>query len=340
MRRSSLASPGVLGSVTAVVLLAAVQMADQAPAKAAAAARAAVPRTAWGAPDLQGIWEGRSNTPLERPNELAGKEFLTEQEAAKLDRQTAETDNLDRREGKIGTTTDVYFGYNQFWREKASSRVRRRRTSLIVDPPEGKIPPLTPAAQKQESARAERRRLHPADGPEDRGLFERCLLGLGGLPRLVGGSNSNVQIFQTPDHVVLFHEMIHESRIIPLDGRPHVSQNIRQWLGDSRGHWEGDTLVVDTTNFVDMMHYRRSSERMHLIERFTRVDADTLNYEVTIDDPATFTRPWTAVLPMPRAEGTIFEYACHEGNYSLPNQLSAARAEDKARAEAAKKASH
>ena len=338
MRHSSFASPGVLSGLMAIVVLSAVQIDDQAPMKAATA-QTAIPRTPWGAPDLQGIWEGRSNTPLERPKELAGKEFLTEEEAAALDRQTAEAENLDRRADKVGASTDVNLGYNQFWREKAS-KVRGRRTSLIVDPRDGKIPPFSPAAQRLETARAERRRLHPTDGPEDRGLFERCILGLGGLPRLVGGSNSNIQIVQTPDHVVVFHEMIHEARIIPLDGRPHVAQDIRQWLGDSRGRWEGDTLVVDTTNFVDMMNYRRSSDRMHLIERFTRVDADTLNYEVTIDDPATFTRPWTAVLPMPKAEGTIFEYACHEGNYGLPNLLSGARTGEKAPVQAAKTGTH
>jgi len=319
----------------AVVVFAVLQVDDEAPTRAAAAARAAIPRTSWGAPDLQGIWEGRSSTPLERPKELAGKEFLTEQEAAALDKQTAEAENLDRRAGN-GTSSDVNLAYNQFWREKAS-KVRGRRTSLIVDPPEGKVPALTPAARKQDAVRAERRRLHPADGPEDRGLFERCILGLGGLPRLVGGSNSNIQIVQTPDHVAVFHEMIHEARIIPLDGRPHVPQNIRQWLGDSRGRWEGNTLVVDTTNFVDMTSSRRSSEDLHLTERFTRVDAGTLDYEVTIDDPTTFTRPWTAVLPMPKAEGTIFEYACNEGNYGLRNLLSGARAEERSRAQAAKK---
>ena len=335
MRQSTLASP-VLAGLIAVVLLAAAQVADQAPARAATAARTAMPRTLWGDPDLQGIWEGRSRTPLERPKELAGKEFLTEQEAAALDGQAAAAENLDRRDDTIGTSADVRLAYNQFWREK-EGQVRGRRTSLIVDPPEGKIPALTPAARKQDAVRAERRRLHPADGPEDRGLFERCILGLGGLPRLVGGSNSNVQIVQTPDHVVVFHEMIHEARIIPLDGRPHVPQNIRQWLGDSRGHWEGDTLVVDTTNFVDMTSSRRASEALHLVERFTRVDADTLAYEVTIDDPVTFTRPWRAVLPMPKADGMIFEYACHEGNYGLRNQLSGARAEERALAEAAQK---
>jgi hypothetical protein len=168
-------------------------------------------------------------------------------------------------------------------------------------------------------------------------LFERCILGVGGLPRLVGGSNSNVQIIQTPDHVVVFHEMIHEARIIPLDGRPHIPPTIRQWLGDSRGHWEGDTLVVDTTNFKDMTSSRRSSDALHLTERFTRVDADTVAYEVTIDDPVTFTRPWRAVLLMPRADGMIFEYACHEGNYGLRNLLSGYRAEERALAEATRK---
>jgi hypothetical protein len=305
-----------LAGLIAIALLAGMQADDDAPAKAAPAKAAPIPRTPWGAPDLQGTWQGRSNIPLERPKELAGKEFLTEQEAAAADKRTADAENLDRREGTAGTSADVNRAYNQFWVE-AAPRARARRTSLIVNPPDGKIPALTPAAQKKDAARAEQRRLHPSDGPEDRSLFERCILGLGGLPRLVGGANSNVLIIQTPDHLVVFHEMIHEARIIPLDGRPHVPKSIRQWLGDPRGRWMGNTLVVDTTNFIDMTSSRRSSERLHLVERFTRVDAGTLQYEVTIDDPATFTRPWTAVLPMPKAEGKIFEYACHEGNYGL-----------------------
>jgi hypothetical protein len=325
MNKSSL-TPFVLAGFIAVVSLAAIQVADQAPARAASGARTATPRTLWGDPDLQGIWEGRSNTPLERPKELAGKEFLTEQEAAALDGEAPAVD----------ASADPRFAFNQFWHDKAP-RSRGRRTSLIVDPPDGKIPALTPAARKTDAARIERRRLHPADGPEDRGLFERCILGVGGLPRLVGGSNSNVQIIQTPDHVVVFHEMIHEARIIPLDGRPHIPPTIRQWLGDSRGHWEGDTLVVDTTNFKDMTSSRRSSDALHLTERFTRVDADTVAYEVTIDDPVTFTRPWRAVLLMPRADGMIFEYACHEGNYGLRNLLSGYRAEERALAEATRK---
>jgi len=324
--RVSFASPAAVVGVAAVVLATAAQVNDRAPESG----KFEIPRTSWGVPDLQGVWEGRSNIPLERPAEFAGKEFLTEEEAAALDRKTAETNDLDRRNGKVGTSEDVNRGYNEFWREASAAKSRSRRTSLIVDPSDGKIPPLSVAGQNTESVRNEHRRLHGSDGPEDRGLFERCIMGLGGLPRLVGGTNSNVQIFQTPDQIVILHEMIHEVRIIPLDGRPHVPSSIRQWLGDSRGHWDGDTLVVDTTNFVDMSAYRRSSDRMHLVERFTRTSKDTLQYEVTIDDPAIFVRPWTAVLPMPKTDATIFEYACHEGNYGLPNQLRGARAEEHA----------
>jgi hypothetical protein len=302
-----------------IVLLAAIQVDDHRTATAAAL------RTPWGAPDLQGVWEGRAIAPLERPKELAGKEFLTEQEAAALDRK-AEAENRDQ---KAGAPTAFE---NQQFRDQPAARSRARRTSLIVDPPDGRIPALTLSGQQTDAARNERRRLHPSDGPEDRGLFERCILGLGGLPRLVGGSNSNVQIVQTPDDVIVLHEMIHEARIIPLDGRPHVGSTIRQWLGDPRGHWEGNALVVDTTNFIDMTSSRRSSASLHLVERFTRVDADTLEYQVTIDDPTTFTRPWTAILPMPKVDATIFEFACHEGNYGLRNQLSGARADEKARA--------
>jgi hypothetical protein len=290
-------------------------------------------RTADGHPDLQGIWSNAVITPLERPAELAGKPVLTEQEAAAYEKQMLERNNVDRRE-EVGTDLDVARAYNESWWDRGTKVVKSRRTSLIVDPPDGRIPPLTPEAQRHAADRAEARQLHPADGPEDRALNERCILtNTTGPPMLPGPYNNNYQIVQTPGSVVIFNEMIHETRTIPLDGRPHLPKNIRQWKGDSIGHWEGDTLVVDTTNFTDKTNFRGSGENLHLVERFTRADANTLLYEFTVDDPASFTRPWTAAIASTKTEGPIFEFACHEGNYGMRGLLSAARAEEKKAAE-------
>ena len=335
---ASFASMGALAVAIAVVSLAPFPVAGQAPTAAAKASLA--PRTPWGQPDLQGTWENKTITPLERPGELAGKEFLTEQEAAELEKQAAER-SQDRRDG-AGTDADVGRAYNDFWWDRSTRIIKTRRTSLIVDPPDGRIPPLTPEAQKRAASRpgggfaGGLRNALPA-GPEDRGLWERCITL--GVPRITGGYNSNYQIFQTRDYVVILHEMVHELRIIPLDGRPHLGQNVRQWLGDARGHWEGDTLVVDTTNFTDKTNFRGSTETLHIVERFTRVDADTLLYQLTVDDPATWTKPWTVAVPTPMSRGQIYEYACHEGNYGMLGILSGARAIEKAAEEAAKKGS-
>jgi hypothetical protein len=192
------------------------------------------------------------------------------------------------------------------------------------------VPPLTPQAQKAAAARAEIARRAP-EGPEDMGLPDRCLLWpTAGPPMIPGGYNNNYQILQIPGYVVILVEMIHDIRIIPLDGRPHLPGNIRQWMGDSRGHWEGNTLVVDTTNFTDKTHYRGADENLHLVERFTRVDADTIIYRFTVDDPSAFTRPWTGEAPLRKTAGPIYEYACHEGNYSVANMLRGARAQERA----------
>ena len=204
-------------------------------------------------------------------------------------------------------------------------------TSLIFDPSDGRIPALAPEGQKRAADRAEARRQHPSDGPEDRLLAERCLHFNAGPPLVPGPYNNYVQLMQFPDHVVMFNEMIHDARIVPIEGRPHVAPSIRKWLGDSRGRWDGSTLVVDTTNFTDRTNFRGSSENMHLVERFTRVDADTIRYEFTVDDPTTFTRPWSAALPMSRSKDPILEYACHEANYALADILRGARAEEKGR---------
>ena len=294
------------------------------------------PRTPDGHPDLQGIWSNATITPLERPAELAGKSVLTEKEASEYERQTLQINDRDRRDG-AGTDADVSRAYNEFWYDRGTRTIKSRRTSLIVDPPDGRTPALTAEAKTRLAARAERKRLHPADGPEDRGFSERCLnWTTAGPPMLPGAYNNDYQIVQTPDTVVILNEMIHDARIIPMDGRPHVPSNMHLWMGDSRGHWEGDTLVIDTTNLRDKaglqggLESLHSSENMHLVERFTRVDSDTLLYEFTVSDPSMYTKNWTAQIPSVKADSPIFEYACHEGNYGMAGILSSARAEEKA----------
>jgi len=284
--------------------------------------------TPWGDPDLQGLWTNATVTPFERPAQLAGRDVLTEQEAAQFEQQTAQATNADRRDG--GTDADVGRAYNQFWYDRGTKVVGSRRTSLVVDPPDGRVPALTPDGQARADARAAARRQSPADGPEDRSLAERCILWpTAGPPMVPGGYNNNYQILQAPGYVVILVEMIHDVRIIPLDGRPHAPQTVRQWMGDSRGHWEGSTLVVDTTNFTDKTNYRGASSSLHLVERFTRVGPDTINYEFRIEDPS-FTRPWSAAIPMVKTDGPIYEYACHEGNYGMTNLLKGARTLEKA----------
>ena len=284
------------------------------------------PRTADGRPDLQGTWDFRTITPLERPAQFAGKDVLTDNEAAELEQRTAQG-RVDRapRAGDPGT-------YNQFWFDYGTKVSTDKRTSLIVDPPDGRQPPLTPDGQKRTAERAEIGR-QPATGPEDRPLWERCLLGFNsGPPMMPSGYNNNMQVVQTQDYVVILNEMVHDARIVPLSGRPHGT--LRSLRGDSRGRWEGDTLVVDTINFTDQgtgtLGLRAQTDRnLRLVERFTRVAADTLLYEFTIDDPTVWTRPWTAAVPMTRTDDQIFEYACHEGNYGMVGILSGARMQER-----------
>jgi hypothetical protein len=221
-------------------------------------------------------------------------------------------------------STDLALAYNDFWYDRGTKVVETRRTSLVIDPPDGRIPPLTPQAQ----ARLDGRRAageRPAVGPEDRSIAERCIMGFNSGPPIVpGGYNQNLQIFQTRDYVVILNEMVHNARIVPLDGRP--VPDIRQWAGVSRGRWEGRTLVVETGRFHDVTAFRGSSPNLHLVERFTRVDPDTLLYEFTATDPTTWGRPWTAQIPMRMSDQPMFEYACHEGNYGMFGILEAARA--------------
>ncbi len=302
-------------------------------------------RTAWGAPDLRGIWDFRTITPLERPRDLAGKDVLTETEANDFEERTAkrrvEADTLAIPERCVGSSNfvDCVGSYNQLWFDRGTEVLEDRRTSLIVDPPDGRIPALTPAARKRAQEIAEIRR-RPPRGPEDRRVGARCIVGFNsGPPMSPSAYNNNMQVFQAPGYVAILNEMVHDVRIIPLDGRDHLPSHIRQWMGDSRGRWEGDTLVVDTTNLTDETMFKGSGKNMHVVERFRRLDAGTLLYEYTIDDPESFVRPWTAVFPMRKSEGPLFEYACHEGNYSMFNLLSGARAEEKAATEAARRES-
>ncbi len=274
-------------------------------------------RTLWGDPDLQGIWNHGTATPLERPDAQSGREFLTEEEIAEVNLNATTFASSERR-GDLSKDRDVGLAYNQFWWDRGLSD---GRTALIVDPPSGKIPYMS-TTQPTPGFRQPR----TSDGPEDRNLWERCITR--GVPRLGGAYNNNFRLIQAPGYVVILHEMVHESRIVPMDGRPHVNADIRQWNGDSRGRWEGETLVVETTNFSDKTSFRGSSSGLKVIERFRRADANTLQYQVTLEDSTTWTQPWTAALAMPMTEGDMFEYACHEGNYGMTNLLAGARVQE------------
>ena len=307
------------------------------------------PRTADGHPDLQGFWANNNATPLERPQELAGREFLTDQEVAAMRKKAAEMFN---GHGDAAFGDDVFKAvyanvkgtrsgfksvdgetgdYSSVW---TVDRVWDNRTSLITDPRDGRIPALTPEAKMRQAANAAARK-HPPYGPEDRSLSERCLTY--GSPQLTAGYQSYYEIVQTPGSVALMTEMIHDYRVIPLDGRPHAPSSITTWLGDSRGHWEGDTLVVDTTNYKPNAFRGMSSEKLHVTERLSRTGPDTLQYEVTINDPGTWTKPWSLMIPWQRSPKPVYEYACHEGNIGMVGILAGARAEEAA---AAKKANN
>jgi hypothetical protein len=296
-----------------------------------------VPRTPDGHPDFQGTWNTSTLTPLERPAEFADKPFLTAQEAKDYEARLLREGNRDRRDG--GADVDVGRAYNEFWYDRGSHVVQTRRTSLIIDPPDGKIPALTPEAQKRQTELAQYRRQHPGDGPEDYSLANRCILwASAGPPMMPGPYNNNYQIVQAPGWVTILVEMIHDARIIPTYGTPHLPSTVREWMGDSRGHWEGDTLVVETTNFTDKTNFRGASQNMRLVERFTRTDANTIMYEFTVNDPSSFTKPWTVQIPMKKSMEPVLEYACHEGNYAMEGMLRALRVEEKQTADPAKSA--
>jgi hypothetical protein len=302
-----------------------------------------VPRTPWGHPDLQGNWTNTTTTPLERPGDFAGKTSLTVEERAALDAAAAGAADLPLRPGDTGA-------YNAFWMEAGKASAR---TALLVDPPDGKLPALTPEALKRADA-IEAVRRDPPRSWMDVNAYDRCITR--GLPgaMMPGFYNHNYTILQAPGYVAILVEMIHEARIIPLDGRPHLGPGLKQWLGDSRGRWEGDTLVVETRNFNDKIDEvtgnvmrlpdgEPTGPRYHgvfgtsdttLVERFTRVDATTIDYQFTVTAPGTFVKPWTAAAPLSRLDAPLFEYACHEGNYAIPHMLSGARAQEQAGAQA------
>ena len=303
------------------------------------------PRTAFGQPDLQGVWANNTATPFERLKEFGDRALLTDEEVARLQRHADEI---------FGSGADAAFGDDFFKAALADTSVAAdrssrsfdkvtgnysavwmverqfdRRTSLITDPPDGRIPPLTPEAQQRLSQSSAARGvigIGPANGPEDRPLSERCITF--GFPDTLAGYNSYYQFVQSPTYLAVLSERIHDVRVIPLDGRPHPPSSVRLWLGDSRGHWQGDTLVVDTTNFSGRSSFRGSDENLHLVERFTRVNSTTINYEFTVDDSTVWTRPWTAMIPLTHSRDQIYEYACHEGNYALPGILKGARLKD------------
>ena len=309
------------------------------------------PRLPDGKPDLQGVWDFRTLTPLQRPEDQADKSVLAAEEASEVEAAAAARDAAanaptEDRESTLPVGGNVG-AYNAFWTDQGASVVDDRRTSLIVDPPDGRVPPLQPGQVMQVLSLAEdlggpppvrvRAAGRGTDSYEDRGLAERCLLGFNSGPPIVPvGYNQNIQIVQTSDHVVVFHEMVHDARIVPLDGRDHLPQNIRQWMGDPRGYWDGDTLVIESTNFTaktasfnpSIAEAAGNGTTLHLTERFRLVAEDTLQYEFTVNDPTTFTSPFTAVLPMKRGD-VMYEFACHEGNYGLHNILAGARAQER-----------
>jgi len=305
----------------AVAALTGAHSAGQAPsAKPALKSTWTPARTPDGQPDLQGYWTNATFTPLERPAGVT-KEFFTREEAAAYEKT--------RVDAFLGQPADAVHYDDAIWQTETYKKgVAGLRTSLIVDPPDGRMPPLTPEARKRAADRAARRG-NPYDAAQNASNLERCLTWGADIPPLMPQVYySNLQILQGAGYVVVMTETIHSARFIPLDGRPHLGPKLRQWAGDSRGHWEGNALVVDTTNYSDKIGFRGAGENLHLTERFTRVAADAIHYEFTVDDPTTWTRPWSAEVPMQRMQGPLFEYACTEGNYGLANILRAARVQE------------
>jgi hypothetical protein len=318
-------------------------MTAQAPAvasKASGAPRAWAPeRLSDGHPDFQGVWANNTVTPLQRPKQWENKERLSEAEIAELQKGAAQIQENDG-DAQFGDglilavlnhianpkSYDPGTGnYNQFW--VVERDWHDRRTSLITSPRDGKLPPLTPEAQKRRAAELAYRKAHAFEDPEVFPLGERCVNF--GIPRVQAGYNSYLQIVEAPNYVMIMNEMAHDARIIPLDGRPHLDSSLRAWNGDSRGHWDGDTLVIDTTNFSPKSEFMGSHENLRLTERLTRVSEDVLDYEFTVDDPTTWTAPWSVMIPLKQKHELIYEYACHEGNDAIPDMLRGHRFEER-----------
>ena len=324
---------GILGAAVAIVCVTSVPIAGQSPSRSS---KAVALRTPWGVPDLQGTWTGSTITPLERPKEFANKAVLTKEEAAALEARARSQAATERQPtaGDPGT-------YNQIWFDPSSAVVPDRRTSLIVDPPDGRIP-FTPEGRTLATRASSHYGTGARDSYVDLDTGERCLTDGMPIPYWTG-YNNNYLIVQTPEHLVLAAEMFHDVRVIPLDGRART--NLPQWMGESRGHWEGDTLVIETANFADKSNYwwatswRAARPTLRIVERFRRIDSETLDYEFTMTDPSMFTRSWTARFPLTTnqkargvTQGPLYEYACHEGNYAIVNVLKGARAQEAAAA--------
>ena len=295
------------------------------------------PRTPDGQPDLQGIWSNTTITPLERPKDVT-KEFYTREEALEAAKRVAAQ---EEEQTEPGTVADVHYDFTQFGLDRSQAAMALSlRTSLIFDPPDGRLPPLSAEGQRRAAERAAARKSRGGthDAVQNEPLGSRCILmDRNGPPMLGGAYNNGYQIMQAPGYVMILTEMLHDVRVIPLDGRPHLPPNVRQWTGSYRGRWEGQTLVVDTTNLTDKFAFQGASENMRLTERFTRVADDMIRYQFTVEDPATWTRPWSAEVLWKKDVGPLFEHACHEGNYGLYNTLAGARAEEKRAAEEAAK---
>ena len=332
MSHRTIASTVALAAVILVVLLGLKPAAGQTQSHATKATAVPIAARAWtpprtldGKPDLQGIWSNHTLTPLERPKGLGAKEFYTDQEIVELTKRA--------HAGQVGEEGDPGFTRPQAVRydlelygfDPSILRYSSKRTSLIVGP-EGVVPPMLPAARERNAEQAAKDKGHEFDSYRNRPLSERCLVGQERIPMLPGANEGNLlQIVQGPGYVALVREQNHDTRVVPTDGRPHVPQNMRLWQGDSVGRWEGNTLVVDTTNFTNLTAFRGSSEKLHLVERFTRTADDTMIYEFTVEDPATWEKPWTAEIPWTKAKGPVYEWACHEGNNMISNILRGAR---------------
>jgi hypothetical protein len=335
MSRRVLASTAALAAVVLVALLAQVPAAGQSPTSATKATTAGKdwtpPRTPDGKPDLQGIWTDNTLTPFERPKSLGAKEFYTDQEFADLNKRAGQ--GQVGEEAELGATAPqaVRYDLELYGFDPTKLKFSSKRTSLVVGP-EGVVPPMLPQARERNAARAAQLKGHEFDSHEQRSLSERCLLmNQERIPMTPAANEGNLlQIVQGPGYVTLLHETDHSTRVIPTDGRPHVPQNIRLWQGDSTGHGEGNTLVVDTTNFTNLTAYRGSSEKLHLVERFSRAADDTMIYQFTVEDPTTWAKPWTAEVAWMKTKGPVYEWACHEGNTMISTILRGARVEEEA----------